>query len=109
MSLRVVSMFIAAVGEGPVAVHHRQLHLAVGTQLLLRDLVHGGKHLADFDKGFVAGLRDDEDSVEGHGQADGAEDEVAVGAHGQLWQEDIDVSHGKHHSVQFISIYRVVL
>lgn len=88
MSLRDVSVFLPAVAEGPVAVHYRQLQLAVGTQLLLGDLVHGGKHLADLHKGFVAGLRDNEDGEEGHRQADGAEEQVAVGAHGQLWRED---------------------
>lgn len=104
MSLHFMSIFLVAVAEGPVAVQHRQLQLAIGTQLLLRDLIPGGKHLADLHKGFVAGLRDDKDGVEGHGQADGAEDQVAVGAHGQLWQEDKQhVSRcEKSHFIQFI-------
>lgn len=58
--------------------------MTVGGQLFTGDLVPGSKHLADLQKGFVLGLGNDEDGVDGHSQADGAKDQVAVRACGFL-------------------------
>lgn len=64
--------------ERPVAVHHGQLQMTVGGQFLFKYVVLGGKHLADLHKCFVPGLRNDEDGVGSHSQADGREDQVTV-------------------------------
>lgn len=74
--------------QGSVAVHHGHLQMAVRRQLLFGDVVLGGEHLTDLHEGFVLGLWDDEDGVDGHSQADAAEDQVAVGTCGHLWPED---------------------
>ncbi|TNN71226.1 hypothetical protein EYF80_018574 [Liparis tanakae] len=68
----------------PVAVHHGHFQKSVGGQLFLQDVVLGGEHLADLHEGFVFGLGDNEEGVDGHPQADHAEDQVAVRTHGVL-------------------------
>ncbi len=80
------SLFLFMLAEGSIAVHQSHFKLTVG-QLLLLDLVLGGKHLADLHKCFVLGFRDNEDGVEGHSQADRTEDQVAVRACRNLWWE----------------------
>lgn len=64
----------AILAEGPVAVHHSQFEMTIGGQLFFEDVVSGGEHLADLHKGFVPGLGNDEDGVEGHSQADRTEE-----------------------------------
>lgn len=58
--------------------------MTIGGQLLLGDVVLGSKHLTDLHEGFVLGLRNNEDGVDGHSQADHAEDQVTVRAGGHL-------------------------
>lgn len=74
--------FLLIVADASIAVHHRHFELTFGGRqlriLILTEAVHRRKHLTDFHKGFVPGLRNDEDGVERHCQADGTEDQVAV-------------------------------
>lgn len=74
--------------EGSVTVHLGHLQVAVGRQLFFVDVVIVGKHLTDLHEGFVLGLRNDEEGVDGHSQADPAEDQVAVGTHCDLLCEE---------------------
>lgn len=55
-----------------------------GYQLLFKYVVPGRKHLANLHKSFVLGLRNDEDAVDGHSQANGTEDQITVGTCGNL-------------------------
>lgn len=66
------------VANGAIAIHHRQFEMAIGSQLFYEDVVPGSEHLADLHEGFVFGLRNNEDDVKGHSQADRAEDQVTV-------------------------------
>lgn len=70
--------------EGSIAVHQGQVQMTVGRQLFLVDVVVGGKHLTDLHESFVFGLRNDEERVESHSQADPTEDQVTVGTHRDL-------------------------
>lgn len=65
--------------EGSVTVHRGQVQMTVGHQLFFVDVVIGGEHLADLHESFVPSLRNDEERVESHSQADPTEDQVAVG------------------------------
>lgn len=83
------SYFSVTLAEGSVAVHQSHFQMTVGSQLLFEDIVLLGEHLADFHKGFVLGLRNDEDGVDGHSKADGAKDQVTVRTCSNLKWEDI--------------------
>lgn len=72
--------------KGPVAVHQRHFELIIRSQLFIKDIVPRGEHLADLQKGFPFGLRNDEDGVDSHPQTDGTEDQVAVRTCGFLGQ-----------------------
>ena len=86
-----LSLFIMLT-KGSIAVHHSQFQMTVGSQLLLKYVVFGGKHLADLHKGFVPGLRNYEDGVDGYSQADCAEDQVTVRTCSLLKLEDTQFS-----------------
>lgn len=73
---------LAVLSDCSVAVH--QGHLEVTIQLFFQDVVLGGEHLADLHEGFVPGLGNNEDGVDGHSQADRAEDQVTVRTCGDL-------------------------
>lgn len=82
-------LFLAVLADGLIAIHHSHFQMTGGHHLFFKDVVPGGEHLADLHEGFVLGFRNDEDGVEGHSQADGAEDQVAVRTCSYLWWEDI--------------------
>lgn len=71
----VFSLFFM-VPKGSIAIHLIQFQMTVRSQLFFEDVVLGGEHLADLHKGFVLGLRNDEERVAGHSQADRTEDQV---------------------------------
>ena len=71
-------LFFVTLAEGSVAIHQSHFQMTVGSQLLVVYLVLWSEHLTDLHEGFVLGLRNDEDGVEGHDQADHAEDQVTV-------------------------------
>lgn len=75
---RCSSLLLVLLAEGSVAIHHIQFDMTVGHQLLFLDVVLGSEHLTDLHKGFVLGLGNNEDSVDGHGQADRTEDQVTI-------------------------------
>ncbi len=81
-------LFFIAVAKCSIAVHHIQFEMTIGNQLFFQDVVLGSEHLADLHKGFVLGLRENEDGVDGHSQADSAEDQVTVRTCSYLWRED---------------------
>lgn len=81
------SLFVV-VPKSPVAVHQVQFQMIAGSQLVFEDVVPGSEHLANLHEGFVLGLRNDEEGVGGHGQADGAEDQVTERTGGKLWCRD---------------------
>lgn len=58
--------------------------MSIGGQLF-RDVVLGREHLADLHKGFVLGLGNNKDGVDGHSQTDHAEDQITVRTCSILW------------------------
>lgn len=71
-------LFFVVAAKGSIAVHHSHFEMPIGMQLFFEDVVLGSEHLADLHKGFVLGLRNNEDCVDGHSQADRTEDQVTV-------------------------------